>query len=358
MKSSPVSVSSSLYQMTYRAGRRATSNFETCGGEKYCGDDHFVTPYAAIIPLPVKNHQRIVVATYRKEDQMSNENTSGTNSSTESRETDWTQGDDHTRRQSFRVSQPVVATISTRSGDVHVRASDENELTVTLRARSKRDEYVLDLAEVHFDASRGHLEIQSRPDGWSGPFRSANGPIRKSWFNQGSSDVDVVVAVPKDSSLTVRTASGDVMIQGPLDSVSVATASGDVNLVNSSLRREAKTASGDLSVDNVHDVARLRSASGDVTLRSGAATTEIATASGDVELFLSQPGDVVVKAVSGDVKIQVAHGLAVDVNGNTVSGDLGSNIDLSATGDTLSDEGVISIKVNTVSGDIRVDKAS
>ncbi len=37
---------------------------------------------------------------------------------------------------------------------------------------------------------------------------------------------------------------------------------------------------------------------------------------------------------------------------------MGTNIDLDATGEASSDEEVIFIKVRTVSGDIRIDKAS
>jgi hypothetical protein len=56
--------------------------------------------------------------------------------------------------------------------------------------------------------------------------------------------------------------------------------------------------------------------------------------------------------------VRVARGLAVDVNGNTVSGDMGTNIDLDASGDAKSAEEQVYIKISTVSGDIRIDKAS
>jgi hypothetical protein len=37
---------------------------------------------------------------------------------------------------------------------------------------------------------------------------------------------------------------------------------------------------------------------------------------------------------------------------------MGSNIDLDSSGDAKADEEALYIKVNTVSGDIRIDKAS
>ena len=56
--------------------------------------------------------------------------------------------------------------------------------------------------------------------------------------------------------------------------------------------------------------------------------------------------------------VTVTRGLAVDVNGNTVSGDMGTDIDLSGSGDSRDDEELIYIKISTVSGDIRIEKAS
>ena len=56
--------------------------------------------------------------------------------------------------------------------------------------------------------------------------------------------------------------------------------------------------------------------------------------------------------------VTVTRGLAVDVNGNTVSGDMGTDIDLSGSGDARDDDELIYIKISTVSGDIRIEKAS
>ena len=86
--------------------------------------------------------------------------------------------------------------------------------------------------------------------------------------------------------------------------------------------------------------------------------TEIMSASGDVAVSADRPGDLLVRVVSGDVKVRVAHGLAVDVNGRTISGEMGSNIDLDLSDHAKNEEEPLYIKVNTVSGDIRIDKAS
>ncbi|HEV3267876.1 MAG TPA: DUF4097 family beta strand repeat-containing protein [Acidimicrobiales bacterium] len=266
-----------------------------------------------------------------------------------------TSGRERTER--FSPTGPVRATIATKSGDVDVRTVDGNELEVTLRASSSKYEHLLELATVHFDATNNVLEIESLPGVFSGSFRGVR-DAAKSWFDFGGSDLDVVVVLPHDSSLDVKTMSGDASLHGELNDVDVASASGDVSALDSCRTLQVKTASGDVVTGQVLDVLKCHSASGDVRCRGAATKTDIASASGDVTLTGERPGSVVVKVVSGDVHISVARGLAVDVNGNTVSGDLGSNIDLGASGGDVSDDDVLFIKVNTVSGDIRVDKAA
>jgi DUF4097 and DUF4098 domain-containing protein YvlB len=94
-----------------------------------------------------------------------------------------------------------------------------------------------------------------------------------------------------------------------------------------------------------------------VRCESSAQKSDISSASGDVRVTAEQTGELSIKVVSGDVLVRVARGLAVDINGNTVSGDMGTNIDLDGAGNgDGGDE--LSIKVSTVSGDVRIDKAS
>jgi len=282
---------------------------------------------------------------------MTNEAAKGTSDST-SRRTSRRE-----RTESFSPTGPVRARIATKSGDVSVRTVDGNELEVTLRASSSKYEHLLELATIRFDATNNVLEIESQPGVFSGSLRGVR-DATKSWFDFGGSDLDVFVTLPRDSSLDVKTMSGDALLHGDLNDVDVASASGDVNASDSCRTLVVKTASGDVVTGKVLDVLKCHSASGDVRCRGAATKTDIASASGDVTLTGERPGSVVVKVVSGDVHISVARGLVVDVNGNTVSGDLGSNIDLDASGGNVSDEDVLFIKVNTVSGDIRVDKAT
>lgn len=269
-----------------------------------------------------------------------------------------TRASERERTEAFSPSGPVHAKVSTRSGDVTVRAGEGHQLEVTLSVNSAKDEHLLDLAQVHFDAASNKLEIRTQPGEHSDSHKSFRAGAKRRWLDFGHSDLDVLVVVPLQSSLEVATVSGDTSAHGTLGHVNVASASGDVDVPDSSTTLEVHTASGDVHAGRVLERLKCRSASGDVDCLGAATKTEIISASGDVVVAADRPGDLLVRVVSGDVKVHVAHGLAIDVNGRTISGDMSSNIDLDSSGEAANDEESLYIKVNTVSGDIRIDKAS
>ena len=61
----------------------------------------------------------------------------------------------------------------------------------------------------------------------------------------------------------------------------------------------------------------------------------------------------------GRHSISVKPGLIIDVDGTTVSGDMGSSIPLDPSGgdDGGDDDEIVSIHVTTVSGDVRISRA-
>ena len=260
------------------------------------------------------------------------------------------------RYEVFSPSGPIRAKISSKSGDIAVKTIEGNTLEVTLTASSAKFDYLLEDAEVRFDATSNQLDIRTQPRDRIGMSRDKSGK-KKSWFDFGGSDLDVLVVLPKGSSLEIKTVSGDASLEGPFGDVSVSSVSGDVTVSEPCDSLDVKTASGDVETGAVRATLKCHSASGDVECLSAAAKTDIASASGDVSITVAQPGHVSVKVVSGDVHVAVARGLAIDVNATTVSGDMSSNIDLDATGDAASDAEEVTLKINTVSGDIRIEKA-
>ena len=346
-----LTTSSASRLANYAQARRDTLNFETLGGDRGCDVEAPKSQAPKSRRWLWGHERRYVVVEVHKERDMSEDINEGKarvpRVPTFAKE----------RREVFAAKGTISAVVTTRSGDVTVRASQGEEISVVLGTNKSSNEELLEEARVLYDEARGTLEIETLPHGGglvSGGLRAA---IRGDWFSLSGGDLDVVVTLPQGSDLQVTTASGDTVVGVALADVKVSSASGDVVALDTFDALDVRTASGDVRAGRVLSRLRCKSASGDLSFAGAAEKTEIASASGDVEVTATLPGSLSVNSASGDVVVHVVSGLAVDVAGNTLSGRLGSEIDLSATGDDAPKAQISFIKVNTVSGDILIDRA-
>jgi DUF4097 and DUF4098 domain-containing protein YvlB len=231
-----------------------------------------------------------------------------------------------------------------------------NEAKVVLKASSANGDALLENAEIYFDEKSNELHVHTQP---RDSFDSQAG--LKNLFRMGglSGDLDVILTVPEGSSIDVITGSGDTVTRGDLGDIDVTTGSGDVKVGDTVNSLDVKTGSGDVVAGHVIENFESRCASGDVRCEGAATSTSIHTASGDVSLTAVRGGEIAVRAVSGDVRINVTSGLIIDVDGTTVSGDMGSSIPLDFTGgdDDSDEDETVSIHVTTVSGDVKISRA-
>lgn len=264
----------------------------------------------------------------------------------------------------FETPGPVLVSVECPAGEVVVTTSDEPRTQVDVVAL--RDD----------DATRDAVErtrVESRPRG-DGVEVVVDVPERVGAFFGREPRIRVDVRAPHGTSLAFTTASADVSATGRLGDVRGKTASGDVT-VPSAESVTVKTASGDVRVGDVAGAASLQSTSGDVRAGSvggpldasvvsgdlridaSAAGGLVSSVSGDVELGAVAEGEVTVKSVSGDVTVGVREGSRVHVDVSTVSGDLRSDVELDdAPAD--GDGPLVDVRGKTVSGDIRVRRAS
>jgi len=351
MNSSYLTLTPAHATASYQHTKRATLNFEAVGGEAHVKEQP--VRRARILHFPSVASRAFSITIHRKE-HMTNpprpdEHRSSPGPSRAYRDRGPAQKELE-RVEHFSAPGPVHAVVTTTSGDVFVRVTTDNEVTVTLLAADKHEHLLAD-ASIHFDQWRGRLDVNTRA---TRPGRHH----KRSWLDFSSGDLDVLLTLPAGSSLTTMSMSGDTSVEGSLDELSVSGASGDVVVTGELMALDVRSASGDVRCGPVKERLRVRSASGDVHCEGAGVSTEITTASGDVRLGAYQPGDVNVKVVSGDVRITVQPGLAVDINGTSMTGELGTNIDLDAPTTNVDDEGELKIRVTTVSGDVRIDKAS
>lgn len=274
--------------------------------------------------------------------------------------------DSATARQQVRVlpGQPVVLSISNSSGDISITTSSRTDVAiVTERTDSKHgdDEATMELEvdgnriSVHPNWQianalgdlgrkvRNQLKEGFNPDEWD---------FKKMKFSTNASfdiQVDLPRELPDGSSVTVRTAGGDVRAADISARVSVTTANGDVRLDRIDGRVSAHTASGDVSLANVTGSIEANTANGDIHVEGGEAWAALRAVNGDIRMEGPTLKNARVTTVSGDVHADVTLNNRTSYTFDTVSGDITLNTTLPPTG--------ASLNFRAVSGDTKIGGA-
>jgi DUF4097 and DUF4098 domain-containing protein YvlB len=196
--------------------------------------------------------------------------------------------------------------LSTTSANVEVRTWDEPTIRVEAVQRGGSE------GDFDVDVSRSGDTVRVSETGRS-----------VFWSLFGSRDLRYSIMVPAGAEADIRTASGEIDIEGVSGAVTLGTVSGDVR---------ADELTGGLTVETT---------SGEVRLNDIAGTLSVGTISGDVKLEDGQVEDVTIHTTSGEIELD---GVAGALNLGTVSADI-------KVGDASEGQ----LTVATTSGDISYD---
>lgn len=253
------------------------------------------------------------------------------------------------RHETFSVGDAVRLDVSVPSGEVEIRTGSAGTVDITIEAAD------VDAFAVSQLGSTITVRNENR---WRGRGRS----------------VRVVAEVPPGTDVETSTAAADVRLAGRFGNTRVRTASGDVD-IGTVGRLEVTTASGDCRVGDVDDDARVNAVSGDChagtiggRLNASSASGDIrvgvvrgdlnaASTSGDVRVERCDGDDISLRSVSGDVVIGLPSGIRVDADISTLSGrtSLPDPADRPAGDPTT--RRPVRLRLRSVSGDIRVERA-
>jgi hypothetical protein len=261
----------------------------------------------------------------------------------------------------FNAAGPIEAKISLPAGNVNVAAAPTQTVTVTLLPQhgsgSTAAEKLIAETEVSFED--GTLTVN----------------VPKRVHLRGDTSLDLTIALPEGSSVTVRTASADVCCTGELGALegytasgdvtadritghaSLTTASGDVRLTEAAGDVSVGTASGDATIERVGGDLKAKTASGDLRVAEAGGSAEVKTASGDVQIGSIASGRADVTSVSGDVALAVPPGVGVYLDLSSISGHVRSELDAAADGGGNGDA-TLTLRCNSVSGDIVITRAN
>jgi DUF4097 and DUF4098 domain-containing protein YvlB len=234
------------------------------------------------------------------------------------------------------------------SGEVVVSAGSGDEVSIEAVKRTRGDKSELANVQIMVDDRAGRVEVRTEHE-------------QNRRDRNGRSDhvsVDYTVTVPASVSVDLHSVSGSVKVSGVHGSLRAETVSGDVIIVDAPRLEAAKTVSGDVSLTGVTadgDLSAgsvsgnvrakgvkargldLGSVSGDINVSD--VTCErlgVKSVSGNVEYAggISKGGRYEINTHSGTVRLVLANPGGFELNGNSFSGSIRSELPLTIGGDS------------------------
>lgn len=173
---------------------------------------------------------------------------------------------------------------------------------------------------------RGHNaeEAKTRAETFTPVIEEGDGFVAIRQVEMSGMSVDIVVHVPYETQVEIRSRAGDVEVRDTRHSCRVNGTSGDVKIHGASGQVEVQTTQGDVELmDCKATLVAIENSSGNIRLVEVAASMNLRTASGDVTLErCTVDRTLSVEAVSGDISIDIREPLQGAQTVRTVSGDV------------------------------------
>jgi len=220
-----------------------------------------------------------------------------------------------------------------------------------------------------FFGSRSVRYRISVPSGAQADIRTASGEIDVEGLSGGVSLASVsgdVHASNLTGGLTVSTTSGEVVLNGIVGKLDVGSISGDVVLEDGKIDgATVSTTSGEVQLDGVAGPLKLTSVSGDIHVREARdGQLDLSTTSGEIEYqgSLASASGNTLDSISGDVNLRLPENSDFRLDASTVSGDLSSEFE-PHDGETarrslngVVGDGSATLTIGTTSGDIDIER--
>ena len=253
-----------------------------------------------------------------------------------------------TRDDRFTVGPASKVVVQGNNGDVSVSPGPEGEVRVLAEiAHPERVDY-----QVSQDGDTVNVQVKRK-----------KGSSKLFDFFTGEGRVDIEVTAPPGAEVDVKTANGDIGLEGAVASAKLGTANGDVSVVNAASPLDLGSTNGDVSVERSTGPMKLRTVNGDVSAKESAGVFDAGTVNGSVTLEVEMTGDGKnrIRTINGGIKVGlwgepsltvdascVAGSISTEVPGLSVSGTVGKRL----TG-TLG-SGEAELDIHTVSGSISI----
>lgn len=249
------------------------------------------------------------------------------------------------RRESLEVDGRTRVELNLPSGEAVFLPGGPGTVEVTVEGR-QADEFVVEKSGGRI-LLRTPGSARSRWDSFDLTVRMPAGCELE--VRAASADVRAEVEL---GSLRMEVASGDIVVGDVAEDAAVRSASGSVDLGGVSGALAVNTASGDVRVREIRGRATLDSASGDVRVGEASGVLAVSSQSGDLEVGRYGGDDLECGSTSGDVRIGLPPGRDLDVDIDTISGEIHSDFPPEEGGGATA-----RLRVKTVSGDVTLFRA-
>jgi Putative adhesin len=249
----------------------------------------------------------------------------------------------------FHTPEPVELDVKVPAADIVIETVDGDESFVVVEGTEKLVEHTF----VELRGNRLVVEFRGpKPFGFT---------LEIGGWRIGNEKLNIHARVPHSSRPVINTVSGDTNIAGRIGSIDAKTMSGDL-AVFADVERDAtvKTVSGDARFQaSIGGDLQAQTVSGDVYAARVGGSVTTKSVSGDVRIESVREGKATLQSVSGDIVLAVERGTSLDVDANSVSGDLDSEVALGGELDGLEggDGPTLVVRGKTVSGDFRITRA-
>ena len=248
----------------------------------------------------------------------------------------------------FSVGKGGTLDVTINAGAVRITGWEKDEVSVKVGGADAED-----LARVEITQDGTTIRVRDR--------------------SSGSSDMWVSANVPSRFDVSIKTAGGDIQVEGPLSGdLRGSTSGGDIRLGTLGGKLKMSTAGGDIKAGNFDGDLSLSTSGGNITTGSISGEGDIATSGGEIRIenvgktlrATTSGGEIRTGNVGGDAKLSTAGGDVQigEVKGNarlsTAGGDIelrGANGAVSAktAGGNLALKGIVgSVDGSTAGGDI------
>jgi DUF4097 and DUF4098 domain-containing protein YvlB len=252
-----------------------------------------------------------------------------------------------------KIGRDGRLTLGNISGDITVTAGSGDEVSIEAVKRTRGDRSELARVQITVEERAGRVDVQTD-----------HGQNRRDRNDRGDRvSVDYTVSVPASASVDLHSISGTIKVSGVHGSLRSETISGNVVVTDAANLEAAKTVSGDVSLTGITTDGDLTASSisgnvrakglkargidlgiisGDISVSD--VTCErlgVKSVSGSVEYAggITRGGRYEINAHSGTVRLALANPAGFELNANSFSGSIRSELPLTIGGDAARRDG-------------------